>query len=203
MRTQYVLSKTIDFDSILSKKVTIKVEDKFENKRALLIYADDKKIGVSTANSPLFKKGVKCTLEFLYTDNILSLESTVKSFEDGILFLSIPRNAVVKQQRGNLRIPCDIKCYIEQLTTGKIKNLSAGGAFVSLDTPIDFTLINKDKFKLCFNIANSDLRLTCETIESSDKFIRVKFIDTKEEVYSLISNYCCLVDAENYRRNKQ
>lgn len=203
MRTQYVLSKTIDFDDVLSKKVTLKINGKFENKKALLIYADDKKLGISTANSPVFKKGVNCVVEFLYIDNILSLESTIKSFEDGILFVSIPRNVSIRQQRGDLRILCDTKCYIEQLTTGKIKNLSAGGAFVSLDTPIDFTLINKDKFKLCFTLSNFDLRLTCQTIESSDKFIRVKFIDTADEVKDFITNYCCLIDAENYRRSKQ
>lgn len=203
MRTQYVLSKTIDFDDVLGRKVTIKIPGEFENNKALLIYADDKKIGISTANSSLFKKGVKCTLEFLYIDNILSLECTIKSFDDGILFLSMPRNATIRQQRGALRILCDIKCYIEQLTTGKIKNLSSGGAFVSLDTPIDFTLINRDKFKLCFTIANTDLRLTCETIESSDKFVRVKFIDMQDETKKFISDYCCAVDAENYRRNKQ
>lgn len=203
MRTQYVLSKTIDFDSVLTKKVNLKINDKFENKPALLIYADDKKIGISTANNPLFKKGVKCTVEFVYIENILSLEGTIRNFEDGILFVSIPRSVFMKQQRGNLRVPCDIKCYIEQLTTGKIKNLSAGGAFVSLDTPIDFTLINKNSFKLCFNISNCDLRLTCETIDSSDKFIRVKFIDTPDKINALITNYCCSVDAEMYRRNKQ
>lgn len=203
MRTQYVLSKTIDFDSVLTRRVTIKIDNEFKNNKALLIYADDKKIGISTANSPSFKKGAKCTLEFLYVDNILCLESSIKSFDDGILFLNMPRNALIKQQRGNLRILCDIKCYIEKLTTGKIKNLSAGGAFVSLDTPIDFNLINKDKFKLCFTISNSDLRLNCETIESTDKFIRVKFIDMKEETRNFLSDYCISLDAENYRRSKQ
>lgn len=202
MRTQHISSKTINFDDVIGKKAILKINNSFENKKSLIIYADDKKIGISTAKNSLFNKGTKCSIEFLYLDNILLIETTIKSFEDGILFVSIPRSATIKQQRGHLRIACDIKCYIEQATTGKIKNLSAGGAFVNIDKPIDFNLLNKDSFKLCFTIKNNDLRLTCKIVESTDRYLRVKFIDLKDETKGLLTSYCRNIDAETYRRGK-
>ena len=203
MERKYISSKTINFNYVTGKKVNLKIGDKFEYSKSLIFYADDKKIGISIAQNPLFEKGVKCSLEFLYLENMLVLEGVIKTFEDGILYLSIPRNVAIKQQRGDLRVNCSNRCNIEKFTTGKIKNLSAGGAFISLDTPIDFSLFDENSFKVCFNINNTDLRLTCASVEYGEKFIRVKFKNLKEDIKNFISDYCCLVDAENFRRNKR
>lgn len=202
MKLEYISSKTINFPYINGKNVVLKTEDSTDCMKALVFYSDEKIIGISMAQNPMFKKGFRCSIELLYKENLLQLDCTVKYFENGILYLNMPRNATILQQRGDLRIGCNIKSSIERFSTGKIKNISAGGAYVQLDSPINASLFNKNNFKLCFSINNIDLRLNCETIELTDKYIRVKFINLDENIKELLTLYCCSTDADNFRRAK-
>lgn len=202
MKLEHISSKTLNFPYLLGKKVTLKIKDSFENSKSLVFYADEKQIGISIAHNDAFTKGTKCTLELLYMENLLKLDCVIKNFEDGILYLSIPRYASIIQQRGNLRVGCNIKCDIERFSTGKIKNISAGGAFIALDSSIDLSLFNKDSFKLCFTINNVDLRITCSSVEIAEKFIRVKFVNLDESTTEFLTLYCCSIDAEEFRRSK-
>lgn len=202
MKLEYISSKTLNYSYLIGKKVTLRIGENFENSKSLVFYADEKQIGISIAKSPSFVKRAKCSLELLYLENLLRLECTIKRFEDGILYVSVPRVAVIIQQRGDLRVGCNFKCNIERFTTGKIKNISAGGAFISLDSPVDLSFFDTEHFKLCFTINNIDLRITCSTVELTDKFLRVKFENIDPDTKEFITLFCCSTDAENFRRSK-
>lgn len=202
MNLEYVSSKTLNFSYITSKSVTVKVNNSNLKVTALVFYIDDSVIGVSIANNPIFKKGVQCNLELLYKEKLLRLDCKVKKFEDGILYFNMPRKASIIQQRGDLRVGCNIKCDIERLTTGRIKNISAGGCYIDLDSSIKSNFLNTSDFKICFSLNNTDLRLHCSVIELTDKYLRAKFINLNEETKEFITLYCCCKDAEAYRRNK-
>lgn len=202
MKLEYVSSKTLDFPEIISKNVTVTLHHSDLKIKALIFYADNSTVAVSIANSPLFKKGVRCTLELLYKEKLLQLECKIKSFEDGILYFDMPRNVNIIQQRSDLRVGCNIKCTVEQLTTGKIKNISAGGCYIDLDSPIKANFLDSDDFKLCFSINHTDLRLHCSVIELTHKSLRAKFINIDDETKQFLTLYCCSTDVELYRRGR-
>lgn len=201
MNLEYVSSKTLNFSYITNKSTTVIINNSNFKTKALVFYVDNSIIGVSIANNPIFKKGVLCSLELLYKENLLQLNCKIKKFEDGILYFNMPRKASIIQQRGDLRVGCNIKCDIERLVTGRIKNISAGGCYVDLDSSIKSNFLNTNNFKICFSLNNTDLRLDCSVIELTDKYLRAKFINLNEDNKEFITLYCCCKDAEAYRGN--
>ena len=202
MRLEYISTKTIDFKHITGKKICFYIEDKSNSTDSILFYADEKIIGITAGKKDSFIKGNECHIELPYKENVLKINCKIKRFTDGVLYLDVPRQASIIQKRKDLRINSNIKCEIERFSTGKIKNLSAGGAYIELDKPLDYSLINKDKFKLCFTLNNVDLRITCGIIEAETKYLRAQFKDLNEETKEFLTLYCCSADAENYRRSK-
>lgn len=202
MKLEEISSKTLNYPYLISKKATLIIPGLSETKKALIFYVDDKQIGVSVANDESFIKGTSCYLEVLYKDNLLKIDSSIKRFEDGILYMNMPRKVSIVQQRYDVRIGCNVKCSIERFATGKIKNISAGGCYIELDSPINLNIFNKEHFKLCFRLNNIDYRLTCTSIELTNKYIRVHFIELDDDTKEDLSLYCYTKDAELFRRSK-
>lgn len=202
MKLEEISSKTLNYPYLTSKKATLTISELSEPKKALVFYVDDKLIGVSVANDKSFKKGTSCCLEVLYKENLLKIDSSIRRFEDGILYIDMPRKVNIVQQRDDVRISCNIKCSIERFATGKIKNISAGGCYIDLDSPINLNAFNKEHFKVCFRLNNIDYRLTCTSIEITDKYIRVHFIELDYDTKEDLSLYCYTKDAELFRRSR-
>ena len=202
MKLEEISSKTLNYSYLTGKKATLTIAGLDEVKKVLVFYIDEKQLCVSVANDQSFKKGTSCCIELLYKEKLLQVNSFMKSFEDGILYINMPRKVSLIQQRDDVRIDCNIKCSIERFTTGKIKNISAGGCYIDLDTPINLSVFNQEHFKLCFTINHSDYRLTSTAIELTDKYMRVQFIDLHDDIKETLSLYCYNKSAELYRRSK-
>lgn len=202
MKLEEISSKTLNYPYLIGKKATLTISGLSEVKKTLVFYVDEKQICVSVAKDKSFKRGTSCYLELLYKENLLKIDSSIKRFEDGILYINMPRKVGIIQQRDDVRIGCNIKCSIERFTTGKIKNISAGGCYINLDSPIDLNLFKKEHFKISFSLNNVDYRLNCTSIEIADKYMRVCFIDLDDDIKENLSLYCYTKDAELYRRSK-
>lgn len=202
MNLEYISSKTLNFQYLNGKPISLTIGNSSEIKNALIFYIDEKQVGVSVANSVFFKKGLCCSIEVLYKEHVLKISSSIVRFEDGILYLDMPKKVAIIQQRGDLRVGCNIRCNIERFTTGKIKNLSAGGCYIALDSSMDFDTFNKEHIKICFSINNYDYRLDCSVIEVTDKYMRVKFNNLTDIIKEKLFLYCHLTDKDNYNKVK-
>lgn len=202
MKLEEISAKTLNYSYLTGKKATLTITGLNEVKKVLIFYIDEKQLCVSVANDQSFKKGTSCCIELLYKEKLLKVHSSIKSFEDGILYINMPRKVNLIQQRDDVRIDCNIKCSIERFTTGKIKNISAGGCYIDLDTPINLSVFNQEHFKLCFTINHSDYRLNATVIELTDKYMRVQFMALNDDIKETLSLYCFNKSAELYRRSK-
>ena len=201
MNQQYLSARTLNFNYLTGKQVSLSLIDNGGLKyNPLIFYIDDKTIGLSIAYHSEFESKSSASIEVVYAEHLLKFDTKIKGYDDGILYLYMPRKVEKTQQREYLRVGCNIKCSIENFTTGTIKNLSAGGAFILLDNPIDIALLDCSSFKLCFSLDNRDFRINCSAVEITRKFIRVKFSNIKDDSRELITQYCLSIDAEEFKR---
>lgn len=202
MKLEYISSKTLNFDYLNRKSVSLSLVDVDVVVNSLIFYIDDKEIGLSVPNHDFFKKGISCNIEVLYKEHILKITSEIIRFEDGILYFNMPKKVTIIQQRNSLRVGCNIKCDIERFATGKIKNISCGGCYIALDEPTDLSSFNLEHIKICFSINNYDYRLDCRVVEITDKYVRVEFNNLSTETKDNLFLFCHSTDSENFKRIK-
>ena len=200
MRQEYISSKIINFPYIINKRIKLQFPKLDYDIKGLVFHADNEEIMISLPKNDVFKKGTKCSAELIYMDNILKLETEIKFFEEGILYIEVPRKAMIIQKRGFLRVKCDIPCNVERFSSGKIKDISAGGAYIIIENPENMRLLTKDNFKLQFTIKNRKFNINCKLIELNGNILRLQFKTLSQEEEDFIANYCQVKDLEATRR---
>ena len=65
---------------------------------------------------------------------------------------------------------------------------------------------DKEKFDLAEyskeDVDNKDIKIKAKILDEGDKFLRVRFRETSEDIEDFIGKYCSKVDAHIYRSGK-
>lgn len=195
--------KTLDFDYIINKKCNLIFKDSRKKINALLFFVDNQKMGLSIGFGFDIEKNKEISVDVICSDHLLRFETKTKNYSNGILYVLMPYNALKIQQREYMRVECSIQCRIDTIATGKIKNLSASGAFIRLDNPINPLYINNNDCNLYCRIDNNDIRIHCSIVEITNKFIRAKFLNLEEKTKSFLIQTCCNIDRTHYNELKK
>lgn len=200
MKIKILSTKHLDYSSIVGKRVILNTNDK--NINASVIFIDKRHIHLALPYAETFIKGDFVKIETLYLNNILALYGKVKKCKDNSLVIRLLREAESIQNRDYLRVKCNIPCEIEGISTGKIENLSASGAFVRLDKEHEFDVENNSVYTIRFDLNGQHINETFNLVEGEHKTIRLKFNNLEPEVLECLINYCFERDALIFRGAK-
>lgn len=192
--------KELNFSYLTGRKIDITYLN--DSLKGRIMHIGQNEIILLVDKNKIFENGqiIKCNL--FYIDFFTEFYSTIISSNDGIITIKTPYTITKLQLRASLRVPCEIKCEIQDIAKGKITNISTGGAYVKVHN--DFS--NKehvDSIKnIIFSIDNKDIKIKAKILDEGDKFLRVRFRETSEDIEDFIGKYCSKVDARIYRSGK-